>query len=85
MTVRTGPRKQLPGSRFLLAGAVFAYGMAFGSMPDVDEIKLPGDYSEHLQDVCFDGSYVWTGETRRNAETKKWRSRLKRRKAPTGF
>ena len=157
MTVRTGPRKQLPGSRFLLAGAVFAYGMAFGSMPDVDEIKLPGDYSEHLHDVCFDGkalywahtswliksyvldnvpvklgietikhrggyaylcpyftnglaikldkdfkeigrytvdgscglvfdgSYVWTGETRRNAETKKWRSRLKRRKAPTGF
>ena len=63
MTVRTKPRKQLPGSRFLLAGAVFACGMAFGAMPDVDEIKLPGDYSEHLQDVCFDGKALYWAHT----------------------
>ena len=56
-------RKQLSGSRFLLAGAAFACGMAFGAMPDVDEIKLQGDYSGHLQDVCFDGKALYWAHT----------------------
>ena len=34
-----------------------------GKMPDVAEIVLPGEYPGHLQDVWFDGAYLYWAHT----------------------
>ena len=34
-----------------------------GAMPNVDEIKLPGDYRYHLQDVWYDGKALYWAQT----------------------
>ena len=52
-------------SRTLAAGvlAAFVCCAAFGAMPDVDEIKLAGDYKYHLQDVWRDGNVLYWAHT----------------------
>lgn len=49
--------------RRLAALAIFACGAAFGAMPDAAEIKLPGEYSGHLQDVWYDGRFLYWAHT----------------------
>ena len=46
--------------------AVLAASVCFavsGAMPHVDEIRLSGDYRYHLQDVWFDGSFLYWAHT----------------------
>lgn len=61
--MRTRTKGGLTEPMVLLAGVTLAWGAVFGAMPDVDEIKLPGDYSEHLQDVCSDGQALYWAHT----------------------
>ena len=55
------------------AGAAFAAlawrGAIAGAMPDVDEIKLPGEYKYHLQDVCRSGDFLYWAHTSQLVKT----------------
>lgn len=47
-----------------LTTALFAsLALSGGTMPDVDEIRLAGDYSGHLQDVWRDGNALYWAHT----------------------
>ena len=43
------------GSSIAIGYAAYALA-AFGGMPDVERIALPGEYTGHLQDVWYDGA-----------------------------
>jgi hypothetical protein len=57
-------RKIFGAALLLLAGAA-----AYGAMPDVDEIKLEGEYPGHLQDVWFDGESLYWAHTTKLLKT----------------
>lgn len=58
------PRKITRWKWMLVAAmTVLACGTLFGAMPDVEEIKLEGEYKYHLQDVWFDDSALYWAHT----------------------
>ena len=64
--MKIGKRKNQGDGRLLgmLAAVVLSVcSIASGAMPDVNEIKLPGDYKYHLQDVWFDGKALYWAQT----------------------
>ena len=46
-----------------LAALFAGFALSGGTMPDVDEIRLAGDYSGHLQDVWRDGDALYWAHT----------------------
>lgn len=50
-------------SGMLVAMMLTSCSIALGAMPNVNEIKLPGDYKYHLQDVWFDGRALYWAQT----------------------
>ena len=53
----------------LAASAALACVAVAGPMPDVDEIKLPGEYKYHLQDVWRGGDFLYWAHTSQLVKT----------------
>ena len=50
--------------RLTMFAACMAAGMAFGALPEVAKISLPGEWKGHLQDVWYDGGeHLYWAET----------------------
>ena len=52
-----------------LAVVALVSGASAGAMPNVDEIRLPGVYKYHLQDVATDGSALYWAHTSQLVKT----------------